>query len=94
MGDSEGHRIVSSTALWRGDRRPAQIVQVSQLEQDIERAPQQGESGMAFFLVIELVCPSFLFYISTNKKLMGFCYQIELGVACYLVITLYYTGFG
>ncbi|NP_001361435.1 transcription factor TGA2.3 [Solanum lycopersicum] len=49
MGDSEGHRIVSSTALWRGDRRPAQIVQVSQLEQDIERAPQQGESGPVAF---------------------------------------------
>ncbi|KAL3357383.1 hypothetical protein AABB24_017872 [Solanum stoloniferum] len=45
MGDREGPRLVSSTALWRGDRRPAQIVQVSQLEQDFQRAPQQRESG-------------------------------------------------
>ncbi|KAK6778881.1 hypothetical protein RDI58_025599 [Solanum bulbocastanum] len=45
MGDREGPRRVSSTALWRGDRRPAQVVQVSQLEQNFQRAPQQGESG-------------------------------------------------
>ncbi|KAK4725316.1 hypothetical protein R3W88_028095 [Solanum pinnatisectum] len=45
MGDREGPRLVSSTALWRGNRRPAQVVQVSQLEQDFQRAPQQGESG-------------------------------------------------
>ncbi|XP_006351375.1 TGACG-sequence-specific DNA-binding protein TGA-2.1-like [Solanum tuberosum] len=45
MGDREGPRLVSSTALWRGERRPAQIVQVSQLEQDFQRAPQQRESG-------------------------------------------------
>ncbi|XP_049402391.1 TGACG-sequence-specific DNA-binding protein TGA-2.1-like [Solanum stenotomum] len=45
MGDREGPRLVSSTALWRGDRRPAQVVQASQLEQDFQRAPQQGESG-------------------------------------------------
>nr|WAW84968.1 TGA transcription factor protein [Solanum tuberosum] len=45
MGDREGPRLVSSTALWRGDRRPAQVVQVSQLEQDFQRAPQQRESG-------------------------------------------------
>ncbi|KAL3357379.1 hypothetical protein AABB24_017869 [Solanum stoloniferum] len=45
MSDREGPRLVSSTALWRGDRRPAQVVHVSQLEQDFQRAPQQRESG-------------------------------------------------
>ncbi|KAG5583344.1 hypothetical protein H5410_053971 [Solanum commersonii] len=49
MGDREGPRLVSSTALWRGDRRPAQVVQVSQLEQDFQRAPQQRESGPVAF---------------------------------------------
>ncbi|KAL3357381.1 hypothetical protein AABB24_017871 [Solanum stoloniferum] len=49
MGDREGPRLVSSTALWRGDRQPAQVVQVSQLEQDFQRAPQQSESGPVAF---------------------------------------------
>ncbi|KAL3357380.1 hypothetical protein AABB24_017870 [Solanum stoloniferum] len=49
MGDREGPRLVSSTALWRGDRRPAQVVQVSQLEQDFQRAPQQREMGPVAF---------------------------------------------
>ncbi|XP_055807919.1 TGACG-sequence-specific DNA-binding protein TGA-2.1-like [Solanum dulcamara] len=51
MGDIEGPlpRPMTSIALWRGDRRPAQVVQESQLERELQRAGQQDDIGTLAF---------------------------------------------